>query len=147
MKVIANIVAILVMGTLAYPVLRWLPTTSESAPVWSAVVAVAVGAIGSYILQPSESERLARNLREWVAVFLGSWLLSVVFFLAACWLRVVPLSEALTFPPALWKDTDNYLDRLFWWAMLLGPGATLLAIGFLARLSVLRLWGAFLTRA
>lgn len=146
MKLIANITAISVMGALAYALLSVLPMTSESAPVWAIVVTAAFGAIGLHSWLSSESTD--RSLREWIVLLLGCWFLSAILFLVACWLRNVPLREALTFPPSLWKDVGNYFyDRPFWWAMCAGPGATLLGIGTLIRLGVLRLCSAPLTRA
>jgi hypothetical protein len=135
------------MSALAYAALSVLPATSESAPFWSIVLAVVFSAVGPFFWQPSEAG--GRSPRKWVLLLLAGWLFSAILFLVACWLRDVPLREALTFPPALWerRGVSYWYHRPFWWAVCLGPGLTLLAIGSVIRLGVLRLRGAPLTRA
>lgn len=139
MNVVANFTAISVMGLLAYAGLA-VSASSDLALLWAIVAALVCGAVGWFLWQSSESNPLSPL--QWTLMLLGSWVFSVVLFVAHAWLRDIPVTEALRLPPALWEEPPNTLIR---YAIWLGPGATLIAIGSLVRLALLRACRAPLT--
>jgi len=142
-NVVANFTAISVMGLLAYAGLAVLPASSGLALPWAIVATLVCGAVGLFLWQSSESDPLSPL--QWTLMLLGSWVFSAVLFVAHVWLRDIPVTEALRLPPALWESPANEANTLFRYAIWLGPGATLLAIGSLVRLALLRACRAPLT--
>lgn len=136
MTVVANFTAISVMGLLAYAGLA-VSASSDLALLWAIVAALVCGAVGCFLWQEQESSPLSPL--QWTLMLLGSWAFSVVFFVAHVWLHDIPVTEALRLPATLWEHPG------FRYAIWLGPGATLLAIGSLVRLALLRAWRAPLT--
>ena len=141
MNVVANFTAIFAMGLLAYACLAVLPASSGLALPWAIVATLVCGAVGWFLWQSSASSPLSPL--QWTLMLLGSWAFSVVLFVAHAWLRDIPVTEALRLPPALWEEPS--VNTLFRYAIWLGPGATLLAIGSLVRLALLRACRAPLT--
>jgi hypothetical protein len=143
MRLLANLVAIVAMGLFAYASLLALPAIfpiREIEAIWAAVVTALIGVWALYIWQPKEEGGMSAS--EWIRGLGWGWAASILFFVLACWLHDVPLSDALGFPPALWDDRQSYWhDHPFWLSMIAGPGATLLVVGSLVRLGVLRLLG------
>jgi hypothetical protein len=133
---VANFTAISVLGLLAYAGLA-VSASSDLALLWAIVAALVCGAVGCFLWQEQESSPLSPL--QWTLMLLGSWAFSVVFFVAHVWLHDIPVTEALRLPATLWEHLG------FRYAIWLGPGATLLAIGSLVRLALLRAWRAPLT--
>jgi hypothetical protein len=144
MRLLANIVGICVMGAVTYAAVSVFPGTSESVPIWTIIATASFAAIGLFLWQPSIWG--SQTPREWAIFFAGSWVLSMVLFILACWLADISWSEAMRFPPVLWEKRGRWWDDPVWSpfyaAMVFGPGVTLLAVGSLVRASVLRLGGS-----
>jgi hypothetical protein len=143
---LASIVAIGVMGLLAYLFFASIASFADVVPLATLIATVVCAAAAVYIWQPEESDEL--STREWVHLTLGFWAAAAALFAVACWLANIPFDEALTLPRALWQrrssgllDAANWADRLFWWAMALGPGVALIAIGSVVRGLVLWMSG------
>jgi hypothetical protein len=135
------------MAILAYLFFVSVPSFAEIVPIATLVAAVGCAAVALYVWQPEESAELSEL--GGVNVTLGSWAIAGLLFGIACWLRDIPLEKAVTLPEALWRRAPpnpfspaSWGGRLFWLAMTLSPGVTLIAIGSVVRRCVLRTRGA-----
>jgi hypothetical protein len=129
-NVVTNFTAIFAMGLLAYAGLAVLPEWSDLAVVAAFVVTGVCGAIGWFLWQGQEPSPLSP--RQWALMLFGSWGFAVVIFLVNALLSGISPMEALRHPASLRQGI------LFWDAIFFGPGATLIAIGSVIRLALLR---------
>ena len=132
------------MGLIAYALFAALPTFTEFAFIGAITTTVSLAPLALFLWQPDEADRF--STRDWAVIFGWFWVAAVILFVFACWLRDVSLDSALGLPPRLWEWrllSSGFTP--FWAAMTFGPGATILVIGSLIRLIVLRLGKSPLT--
>lgn len=133
------------MGLLAYLFFSSIPAFASTALVES-LIATALCSAAALYLWYSEDVPELNSLGGGVKATLCLWVIAILLFCFACWLRNIPLAQAITLPPSLWGKSfsdpfsaDYWGERLLGHAMTLGPGATLVGIGTLARQAVISL--------
>ena len=103
----ASILAIGVMGLVAYLFFASIASFAHVVPVATLIATISCGAAAIYAWQSQEMEEL--STREWVYLTLGFWAASAILFSLACWLVNMPLDEALTLPHSLWQRSSSDL--------------------------------------
>src|SRR5215510_8962610 len=94
-------VAIGVMGLVAYIFFASFASFADIVPVATLVATAVCGACATYVWYDEEMNDL--STQGWVYLTLGFWTAAAVLFLVACWLASVPLDQALALPQALWQ--------------------------------------------
>ncbi len=140
LKLFANLIAISVIGLLAYIFFSTIPSFEEYVAIASAITTGVCGLFAICVWKLSQPSQFSVSVLRFLTL---SWGVAILFFVLACGLSKIPISEGIALPRALWaSETSELVDwgrnRLFWGAISLGPGVTLSIIGATVRHVLLR---------
>ena len=123
------------MSALSYLTFTLTPSSTELAPILTAVLTFFLSAAGLFLWQSSEAWDFSPL--EWTGVAAIFIVLSVALFLVACWERGISPSLAITFPRSLWDGQETAYGYVFTRSIVIGLSVLLLGIGSIVRWCVL----------